>query len=60
MELSKTDLFFCYDFALQRKLKAKGIRFVFTGLTNSLTRTWIYFRTDEVNEIIKQHVKQED
>lgn len=58
MELTKENLFFCYDLALQRKLKEKGIRYVFTGLTNSLKRTWIYFRTDEVNEIIKQHVKQ--
>ncbi|MBS4191211.1 hypothetical protein KHA94_13565 [Bacillus sp. FJAT-49705] len=58
MELTKDHLFFCYDFSLQRKLKANGVRFVTTAISNDQKRFWLYFRTEQVNEVIQQHVKQ--
>ncbi|WP_342045146.1 hypothetical protein [Bacillus sp. OTU530] len=58
MQLNKNMLFFCYDLALKNKLKANNISFICTAISNDGRRFWQYFRTDEVNEIIKQHVKQ--
>lgn len=58
MQLTKDLLFFCYDLSLQRKLKANGIRFVATAISNDNKRFWLYFRTDEVNQMIQQHIKQ--
>lgn len=58
MELNKNILFFCYDLALKNKLKGKGIRFITTAVSNDQRRFWLYFRTDEVNEVIREHIKQ--
>lgn len=58
MKLSKNMLFFCYDFALQRKLKEHGVRFITTAISNNQKRFWLYFRTDEVNKIINDYIKQ--
>lgn len=58
MELTKDLLFFCYDFSLKNRLKANGIRFITTAVSNDNKRFWLYFRTDEVNSVIQQHVKQ--
>lgn len=58
MELNKNMLFFCYDLALKNRLKANGIKFITTAISNDQRRFWLYFRTDEVNEVIGQHVKQ--
>lgn len=58
MEYSKDMLFFCYDFLLQKRLKARNIKFITTAISNDQKRFWLYFRTDEVNTVIKQHIKQ--
>lgn len=58
MEYSKKMLFFCYDLALKNKLKEHNIKFIVTAISNDGKRFWLYFRTDEVNNIINQHIKQ--
>lgn len=58
MEFSKNMLFFCYDFALKNKLKQKGIKFITTAISNDQRRFWLYFRTEEVNKIINDYIKQ--
>ncbi|MEH7346005.1 hypothetical protein V7122_19365 [Bacillus sp. JJ1532] len=58
MELNKNMLFFCYDFSLKNKLKANGIKFITTAVSNDNKRFWLYFRTEQVNSVIQQHVKQ--
>ncbi len=58
MELSKNMLFFCYDFALKDRLKSHGIKFITTAISNDQKRFWLYFRTDEVNKIINDYIKQ--
>lgn len=56
MEFNKNMLFFCYDLALKNKLKANGIKFIVTALTNDNKRFWLYWR-EEANAVIEQHVK---
>ncbi|CEG31422.1 hypothetical protein [Peribacillus simplex] len=58
MEYSKDMLFFCYDFLLQKKLKESNIKFITTAISNDQKRFWLYFRTEDVNAVIKQHIKQ--
>ncbi|MFK9119117.1 hypothetical protein ACJEBK_19855 [Peribacillus frigoritolerans] len=58
MEYSKDMLFFCYDLALQRKLKQKNIKFITTAITNDSRRFYLYWRDERVNAVIKQHIKQ--
>ncbi|MDC2866531.1 hypothetical protein [Bacillus sp. BP-3] len=49
---------FCYDFALNNKLKNNGIPFITTAVSNDQKRFWLFWRTDEVNLIIKQYINQ--
>lgn len=58
MGFSKNILFFCYDIALQRKLKEHGVRFITTAITNDGRRFWLYFRTDEVIQIMKEYLNK--
>ena len=58
MEFSKNMLFFCYDFALKNKLKSHGIKFITTAISNDQRRFWLYFRTEQVNLIINDYIKQ--
>lgn len=60
MEMTKSDLFFCYDLSLQRKLKERGIKFICTAITNDEKRFWLYFRTEEVKRVLKGHMKGEN
>lgn len=54
--MQKSDLFFCYDFSLRNKFSEKGIRYVTTAISNNQKRFWLYIRTPEINEIIKEHL----
>jgi hypothetical protein len=58
MEYNKNMLFFCYDLALKNKLRSNDIKFITTAISNDGKRFWLFWRTDDVNTIIKQHVKQ--
>lgn len=58
MDYNKNMLFFCYDLALKNKLRSNDIKFITTAISNDGKRFWLYWRTDDVNEIIGQHVKQ--
>jgi hypothetical protein len=58
MEYNKNMLFFCYDLALKNRLKGEGIKFITTAITNDNKRFWLFWRTDEVTQIIEQHGKQ--
>lgn len=60
MEFSKKMLFFCYDFALKNKLKENNIKFITTAISNDQRRFWLYFRTDELNKIVNNYIKQID
>ncbi|WP_182103222.1 hypothetical protein [Niallia taxi] len=48
-------LFFCYDFQLHKKLKQAHIRYITKAYSMEGRMYWQYFRTDEVNRIIRQH-----
>jgi hypothetical protein len=58
MQLSKKDLFFCYDLGLKNIMRKNNIEYITTALTNNNKRFWLYFRTNEVNELIKQYMGQ--
>ncbi|MBT2736146.1 hypothetical protein [Bacillus sp. ISL-7] len=58
MEFNKNMLFFCYDFSLKNKLKANGIKFITTAISNDERRFWLFWRTEEVNVIMQQHINQ--
>lgn len=58
-EMTKENLFFCYDFSLKNKLKSQGIKYIVTAISNSERRFWLFWRTKQVNQIIAEHVKQQ-
>lgn len=51
----KSILFFCYSVSLHRKLKQAGIRFVTEAISKDNRTFWLYFRTEEVKKIIREH-----
>lgn len=55
MEFNKNMLFFCYDLALHRTLKDKGITFITSAISNKNQRFWLYWRTPEVNQTIDSY-----
>ncbi|WP_394137457.1 hypothetical protein [Cytobacillus oceanisediminis] len=57
--MTKEDLFFCYDFSLKNKMKAKGIKYITTAISNDQRRFWLFFRTESVNQTIQEHIKQQ-
>ncbi len=56
--MTKEDLFFCYDFSLKNKMRDKGIKYITTAISNDQRRFWLYFRTEQVTQTIKEHVNQ--
>lgn len=55
MEYDKKHLFFCYDRSLHIRLKKSNVKFIVTAISNDNKRFWLYWRTEEVKEIIKQN-----
>lgn len=55
MEIKRKDFLFCYDVLLHRKLKSKGIEYITNAISNANQRFWLYYRSEEVNEILKEH-----
>lgn len=51
--MTKSDLFFCYDVALHRRLQEKGIKYITSAISNYNRRFWLYFRTEEVEKEIE-------
>jgi hypothetical protein len=57
MNFDKSMLFFCYDFALKKKLTERKVEYITTATSNKGQRFWLYFRTPEVNEIIDGYLE---
>lgn len=58
MEIKRSDLFFCYDVLLHRKLKKANIEYLVSALSNHERRFWLYPLSDRVKSVIEIH-KQE-
>jgi len=58
MEIKRSDLFFCYDVLLHRKLKKENIDYLVSAISNQERRFWLYPLSDRVKNVIELH-KQE-
>jgi len=47
--------FYCYDFALHKKLKQARIPYITKAYSIEGNFYWQYLRSDELNKVIKEH-----
>jgi hypothetical protein len=54
--MDKSQLFFCYDVQLHRTLQGMNIEYLTSAISNSNRRFWLYFRSPEVEKLLKSRV----
>lgn len=57
MEIKRSDLFFCYDVILHRKLKKENVEYLVSAISNHERRFWLYPMSEEVKSVIDSHSK---
>ncbi|WP_243355975.1 hypothetical protein [Bacillus litorisediminis] len=55
MEITKKDLFFCYDVQLCRYLRSKGFYYLLSAISNANQRFWLYAQSRELREAIDEY-----
>ncbi|MGM9987184.1 MAG: hypothetical protein ACI35O_08145 [Bacillaceae bacterium] len=54
MEITKDDLFFCYDVQLHNRLRESGVRYLCACIAASTNQKfWLYARSEKVEEVLR-------